>query len=198
MSERIKPKSQTNVPTDEFNRIAVDKFISELEEGLRIDKNALDEALERAPDLYYRVSKELTLATSRRDAIKQELAEIEAEADNTIRIRAEGAKVKLTETDAKMQARLEPAVKRANRDLIEANRVVGMFSALKDAFNQRSYAIKDLVSLYVANYYSDSTGRQSSGNVKDHDAQVARRGMAQQRREQGYGGRRDQRDRDRD
>lgn len=172
MAERIKPQRREQETT-----------LEELEAGLRIDKNALDDALEQYPDLFYRVSKQLTHAISIRDAIKQEVSEIEAEVDADVRADAAEKKDKVTEPEVKMMTRLDPKLIKANRDLRNATTRVNELSALKEAFQQRSYAVKDLVSLYVANYFSDQSGVRSQGSVKDHDAQIARRGMAEHRKE---------------
>lgn len=175
-SERIAPRLR--------EREEATTQISELEEGLRINKNGLDDALLQQPDFFYRVSKALTLATSRRDAIKQEVQELEAEMDERVRARAEADRVKLTETEAKMQIRLEPKMKQANLELLRANREVGQLAALKESFSQRSYALKELVSLYVAEYFGDNTG-SAVGSVRDAQAGKARRAMAEKRRERG-------------
>lgn len=179
MVERIKPRI-------EQERDKAEALVAELERELRIDKFGLDDALEQHSDLFYRVSKALTLENSRRDALKQEIAELEAEADETVRAEAERFKEKLTETECKMRARLLPKVKGANQDLLRANRRCGELAALKEAFTQRSYAIKELVSLYVAAYFGDhsASGKNSaaSSSIKDRDAAIARRGMSDARR----------------
>lgn len=137
--------------------------IAELETGLRIDQNALDEALQFQPDMFYRVSKQLTLLISRRDYAKQELSEIQAEVSQEIRESAEidtkdkkpKTKIGVAEVDALVT--LDKDVKKAHQALLELTREVGELTALKEAYTQRSYALKDLVALHIANYYSDSS-----------------------------------------
>ena len=164
-----------------------ERLIAELEDGLRIDKHGLDDALEQQPDLYYRVSKAVTICVSRQDALKQEVEEVEAEADERVRMSAETLKEKLTETECKMRARLDPKLKGVRQDYIRMNRKVRELQALEKAFSQRSYAIKELVSLYVASYWGDNTGGRSSNSMKDRDAAIARHGMKMERRERDRG-----------
>lgn len=178
------PKNQNRVAPRLINREDANTQISELETGLRIHKDGLDDALLEQPDFFYRVSKALALATSRRDAIKQEGQELEAEMDERVRARAEADKAKMTETEVKLQVRLEPKMKTATLELLRANREVGELQALKEAFSQRSYALKELVSLYVAQYFGDNTG-SAAGSIKDVDAGRARKAMADKRRERG-------------
>lgn len=151
-------------------RIAVDQ----LEEGLQIDEHALDDALVRQPDMFYRVSKHLALLTSKRDAKKQELSEEEARADAEFRNVAHKQKDKTTETELKNMIRLDRAVRKVSDELLALNRKVGEVSALKEAYQQRSYVLKDLVNLYIANYYSSNNDGGGSGRLRDHRAQHAR------------------------
>lgn len=162
----------------ELDGTLVEKLVNDLEKGLVIDKNALDEAIEQQPDLYYRVSKELALLISRRDYAKQELEETEASVKNDIRESAalDKAKVSVAEVDA--MCVLDREVKKAARELLKLNRDVGLLTALKDAFNQRSYALKDLAALHIANYYSDISGRTDRH-------QENRERMARERRQRG-------------
>lgn len=177
MAERIKS-------TNQRQRDQLEDSLTELEAGLRIDKNGLDEALEQQPELYYRVSKKLVEETSQRDALKQEFEELEAETDEKVRMQFERDKVKATETEVKMVSRLDPKIKGLKQDMLRANRRVADLQALEKSFSQRSYAMKELVSLYVANYYGDHVGGgRQYADMKNQDAEEVRRKQAEQRRE---------------
>lgn len=158
--------------------------VEELEQGLRIDEHALDEALIAQPESFYRVSKRLALLTSRRDAAKQALAEEEARCDGQIRSDAAKEKEKLTETEIKNMIRLDKDVGKAQTELNQLGREVGLLGALKEAFQQRSYVLKDLTSLHIANYYApnSSDGGPSGRALKDHRASHAKREMNRMRR----------------
>lgn len=175
----------------------------ELEDSLAIDEHALEEALRDQPETFYRVSKALALVISRRDAAKQALSDAEASADLAVRdesreeesraardtVRgkdkpAPASKIKLTEGEVKARVQLDPAVVGARDVFARLSEEVGKLSALKEAFQQRSYALKDLCGLYIANYYTaneHSAGGAASA-MKDRAADTARRQMAEERR----------------
>jgi hypothetical protein len=144
--------------------------ISGLEEGLRISKDALDDGLLQQPDLFYRVSKELTLATSRRDAAKQGVADAEAQ----VELGLHRSRDKYTVGEIKAHVAVAPSVKAARKLLADLQYEVNQLNALKEAFSQRSYALKELVSLFIANYYGD-IDRSAARRVQDVQANDARR-----------------------
>lgn len=146
--------------------------LQDLEPGLLIDENRLEQACARHPDLFYRVSKRLTHEISLRDMAKEQLANVEAETDARIREEAaedEDAK-KLTEKEIESRKRLDSAVKKWRDQYLAYSHSVAQWTALKDAFLQRSYMLKSLGELYVANYYSDT----STGGASIASAQAAR------------------------
>jgi hypothetical protein len=120
--------------------------VADLEEALAIDEHALDEALIRQPDAFYRVSKMLAVMASRRDAAKQALQEEEAYADERARSSIPDGE-KVTETSIKSLVRLDKQVLTANDKLLKLSRETALLQALKEAFQQRSYVMKDLGSL---------------------------------------------------
>lgn len=156
--------------------------IEELEAGLAIDEHALDEALVCQPDFFYRVAKRLALEISRRDAAKQALQDAEFEAEVAARRAAEEAEKKVTDSAIRAVVQTDDAVRAARDDLMRLSESVGTLSSLKEAFTQRSYAIKDLVNLYVANYYTASEHTTATGAMRDRLAQDARQNMNDERR----------------
>lgn len=156
--------------------------IRELESCLAIDEHALDEALRAQPETFYRVSKALALEISRRDAAKQALQDAEFKADLVVRDRAEKQEKKITEGEVRARVSQEDDVVFAREELQRLSESVGKLTSLKEAFQQRSYALKDLVGLYIANYYTASEHQSSSSAMKDRVAADARARMAEQRR----------------
>ena len=150
--------------------------IEELEQGLPIDEHDLNGALLRQPDLLYKVSKELTLQTSRRDAAKQMLAEVEAEVDAAIRHDAQVNDEKITEKEVASQKILDKDVQDAEKELLRLSLAVGQLGALKEAYQQRSYALRGLIDLYVANYFGDA-----SSPTKTMRTDAIKRQMAEER-----------------
>jgi CRP-like cAMP-binding protein len=157
--------------------------IKDLEHALSIDKNAIDEALLQQPDLFYRVSQQLAEAISLRDASKQKRDETEAEIDFNIRRLAETANQKTTESKIENEKRLNQKVIEASNELGLHNKEVNKWAALKEAYIQRSHALKSLVELYIAGYFG-STVSNASERMKDNRAETNMKAMAAIREKQ--------------
>lgn len=119
---------------------------------LIIDEYHLELMLKQHPELVYDVGIELAFAISNRDQAKQNLEEIEAVVDNEIR---QNAIDKVTEKDVESQKRRDKKVIAHNEDFLALKHLAAQWGVLKEAFDQRSYAISKLVDLYLANYYSN-------------------------------------------
>lgn len=153
--------------------------LEELEPGLLIDENRLEQACSRHPDLFYRVSKRLAAEISYRDSLKEDLATTEAEVDAEIRQEAAEQEAKTTEKEIESRKRTDKRVEKARNQLLDANLAVGQWAALKDAFTQRSYMLKTLGELYVSNYYSDTSSVGTAGG--NAQAERAKREMQNER-----------------
>lgn len=157
--------------------------IEELEAGLAIDRGNLDEALIQQPEIFYRVSEQLVRVTSQRDAAKQALIETEAEVDQRLRVKARTDEIKKTETEFASEKILHPDAKAARYKLNELTTQMGTLEALKEAYQQRSYVLKELTALYAANYFSDSTTSSASRTQSEVNAKEGRAAMSAARRE---------------
>jgi hypothetical protein len=149
------------------------ELLEQLESGLKIDKHNLDEALETQPDIFYRVSSKYTQLVSLRDQLKQQLQEAEADADLDIRRKARDKDDKITENEIKARIRVDKEVARLAGELLTVGNQAAQYMALKEAFMQRSYVLKDLVSLHVSGYYgSNVDGAKAS--MRDGKAEHVR------------------------
>ena len=156
--------------------------LRELEAALRIDEYALEKALRDQPVMFYRVANAYALEISRRDAAKQALQDMEAEIDLDVRDRARKGDQKITEGEIRATVQIDGRVAQAQAALARRNEGVARLTALKEAFQQRSYALKDLAGLYAANYYTASEQNAASGAVRSRDATEARARMSEARR----------------
>lgn len=161
-------------------------LLRELETGLQIDEHGLEEANQQQPDLLYRVSKHLEMLISLRDESKQNFEYVEAMVDIDLRERfltddrdSEKGEKRGRVTDKVIEAhkKVDARVRNAETEMLRLSFAVGQFKALKEAFIQRSYALKEMVGLYLANYYSDVNIDKQQGAVKDRRAEEARRAM---------------------
>lgn len=160
--------------------------IIELEKGLRIEPDALDEAIIEQPMSFYAVAKELAMTISKRDGAKQDLQETEARVDLAIRKKAKASEEKITETGIKNEVMQSKDVQRAETELFELNTRVGQLSALKEAFTQRSIALRNLAELHTTDYHGSHTGEAGS-RVKNSQAN---RFKEQQAKDKPYSSRR--------
>jgi hypothetical protein len=151
--------------------------LAEYERGLRIDKNDLDTALIQQPDIFYRVAKELTLAISRRDEMKLNINEAIADLDQQIRSRSE----KTTEGGIAKEIDSAPKIIDLRRDYGRLNHKVDRWTALKEAYQSRSYVLKDLCGLYVAGYFSTQSGGGARNDARTRLADEARTRVAEAR-----------------
>jgi len=176
-SERVQRRIRDNADEGEAEGLDLAQF----ERALRIDRHALDDALEKQPDVFYRVANALALAISRRDLAKTRLQETEAEAEHEFRRSAARSGDKITEGEVKNAVRLDKGVQARQAKLHKLNTEVGQWGALKEAFTQRSYAIKDLSALYIASYYGDIAGDAANKNARAKHAREAMNEMRHRR-----------------
>lgn len=151
------------------------EFIEAQEEGLAIDENALEEELQNQVPSYYEVSKRFAEAESRRDAAKHHLKVVEARVDDEIRRLAKEAGEKLTEVALAARLMTDEAVTQANNLYLDASAAYRDLLALKEAFTQRSYMLKELVALWIANYYGGDIEGRASRSVRSVNADNTKR-----------------------
>jgi len=141
--------------------------LSELKEQLAIDKSVLDDEVIRQPVLFYAISEAMTDAIAVRDAAKEDLATTDAELDKVVRMQMAGLE-KYTEAMVKNAVQIHPRHKKAFNAYLDAKSDADKLEALKDAFKQRSYMLRDLVSLYSANYFEDASIKPSAAVEASH------------------------------
>lgn len=152
-----------------------EELISELEEGLRIDEHALEQELQSQPGLIYKATSQYELYVSRRDAAKQYVDEVKAEVDLAVRSDARQQGDKITEKEIEAEVRTSLKVIKATKAYFALHELTGQFSALKDAYKARGYALNSMTDLYIANYYSDASHRSSRKAVEHDDDHMNRR-----------------------
>lgn len=131
--------------------------LSDLQAQLAIDKSVLDDEVIRQPSLFYAISEMMVTAIAERDAAKEELAVVDA--DVAFHWRKQLAKGAARVTDKVIESHVltSDEHEKAFTAYLEAKTKAEKLTALKEAFQQRSYMLRDLVSLYSANYYEVSS-----------------------------------------
>jgi len=129
---------------------------------LLVDQNELDRELVEQPTLFHRICDRHVQAVSRRDHCKETLKQKDAESALSIRreLQAKGEKT----TEKMIESYLEKGQIHTELvdQLLQLSFDVGRWVALKDAFLQRAFVLRDLVSLYVNNYWSQDSVKEGS------------------------------------
>ena len=146
------------------------RSLAELQESLAIDKSVLDDEVIRQPVLFYEISEQLTDAIAERDGAKENLAAVDAELDVEGRKKLSKASAKTTEKMFGNYVQTHPDHEDAFNKWLDAKTRADKLLALKEAFSQRSYMLRDLVSLYSANYYEDASIKPSKAVEASHYA----------------------------
>lgn len=144
--------------------------LPELQAQLAIDKSVLDDEVIRQPVLFYTISEQLTDAVAERDAAKEELGAVDAELDGVWRKKLAKIHAKVTEKMVENHVITSAEHEKAFNAYIASKTKADKLLALKEAFQQRSYMLRDLVSLYSANYYEETSIKPSKAQEASHYA----------------------------
>jgi len=136
----------------------IERFLHKYKGELRIDRDGLDDCVIRQPELFYHVAATLAVATAERDAVKLQLEEAEAHESHSIRRAAVQLEEKLTENSLKERLRMSSKLQALEQELLVAKADVEALAAMKEAFSQRSWMIRELVALHLSRAASTSMG----------------------------------------
>jgi len=128
----------------------------------------LDDEVVRQPVLFYTISEALTDALALRDGAKEDLAAVDAQMDSIWRRKLLKNDTKITEKMVQNHVQCSPEHEKAFEAYLEAKTNADKLLALKEAFQQRSYMLRDLVSLYSANYYETSSIKLTQAMEASH------------------------------
>lgn len=151
------------------------KNVSDYREALIINKHNLDLELTRQPELFFEVAEAYTEAASMRDALYENTKNTDSSVNMEIREDYANKGTKITEAQITALVQTHPDHVQAYEDYLNAKRTAEEFSALKDAFHQRSSMLRDLVQLYATGYFE-----RTSVTVMEIDATNARQSMGKQ------------------
>lgn len=154
----------------------------EFREKLRIDKHALDDEVEQQPELYGEIAEAAAFAKSQVESLEEQVKHQEAAIDADTRKAAANADERITENEIKAIIASDEIRKEMIINLLNARHLQRQLEALTTAFRHRSYALRDMVDLFLASYYSS---RSASGMREERkDAEVDRlTGKMKERRE---------------
>jgi hypothetical protein len=167
--------------------------LKNLRDGLRIDEDDLDQCLIEQPSLFFNVADALALAISKRDETKLELDELLANKDRTIRNEAKALEEKITEAAIQRRLDMDKGVQDKQRDFADQRLKVDRLTALKEAYKERSWMLREIVASKIAHMQNLSIERGAHGvrrNLVDAQAESnynAQSRMREERRERNRG-----------
>lgn len=147
--------------------------LDNLRKSLKIDKDALDDELVEQPTLFLLAADAASLAMSRRDEAKAELDQTYAVVCDTIRTEAVAKNEKMTEAKLEAQAKQNKDFVEATDKWLRLKKKSDDASNLKESYDQRGKAMKELVALFIGGYWQVSG---ASGSKRRFDNDEAARG----------------------
>lgn len=154
-----------------------------LEDDLKIDKLDLDTELINQPSLFFKVGKFYAESISVRDEAKLNRDREQAELDRLVRQEAHESNEKITETQVLSRIKENPSYDVFQARVFKLTEIADQWAALKESYQQRSYALGHLVNLFQSNYYTDSFAGVERNESRDRKASTARERMAEKRNE---------------
>lgn len=154
------------MPRARISEINPPNTFERLEQRIRIDRDHLERACVEQPDLLYDVAAGVSFRRSQRDELKKALEEYEATQYVHIRRQAANAEERMTEGEVRARMVSDVDHRRITADLGRVNEALLKWEALKEAYLQRSYMLKELVSLYLARYYGDPA-RSAENRIRE-------------------------------
>ncbi len=136
-----------------------------LKDRIQIDRDKLDLAVVEQADLYMDIADQHVLAVSRRDGVKEELARYDAGTASSLRAAAKDGKI--TEGTIKELILLDEGRKPLSTRYEGFKFEADLWSALRDAAEQRMRMLRELVSLYQVGYYTDKVAHGVSREGRD-------------------------------
>jgi hypothetical protein len=131
--------------------------IEELKKQLAISRHNLDEEVANQPMLFYEIAEQYEIAAAEADAAKEELATTDARLDTVGREVLAEKYDKVTEAMVRNYVQTEHNHDSAFRAYLNAKERAGKLAALRDAFKQRGYMLRDLASLQSASFFETTS-----------------------------------------
>lgn len=166
---------------EEFKRLH--KLLDVYQESLMIDKNDLDTALVEQGNVFHRVGMSYADSISGRDFSRNQLERIKAEIDRDIREEAVQEHQRLTEAQIAHKITENETYQTAFSNYLSWKTLSEKWLSLRESYNARAYALRDLVQLFGMNYWERSIIKQESDEARDRRSTEVRAKLTEKRRE---------------
>jgi hypothetical protein len=134
----------------------VQAFCRDMGERIKIDKTKLDDMVEWQVQAVRRIGDVAAIISSQRDEAKDDIKVVEADVDSLVRANMQE---KLSETAIKMAILKDRKYQTAVRKHAMLVRDAARLTNLRDAYKDRSYMVREMVTLFTAGYFADTSGR---------------------------------------
>lgn len=133
----------------------MDKQLLFFERSLRIDKDKLDDEVAELPGIFYTVSDHYLDALKHSKRLQERMDRQFAGLASALRsaAQAEHGARSVTETQIKQEVVLHPQYRKMKARYTQAQYVQDRWQILKEAYIQKSFALKGLVSLAVSEQF---------------------------------------------
>ncbi len=132
------------------------ELLQEFRTHLLIDQHNLDQELVQQPSLYNKVAQAFAQAESRRDHLSEKLKIVDARLYTDWKDKLEeeaGDGKRVTDTAVANVIQQDPIHEKARNKYLATKEEAAILLAMKEAFYQRSYMLRDLASLFTTQYY---------------------------------------------
>ena len=154
-----------------------EQYIEKWQQKLAIDQNALDREVEMQPYLFFQVADECAEALSRRDSAYDELKRTDADLNFSVRESLAESGQRVTEEMVKSAVLIDNRHIEAQKKYNEAKLESDKIEALKSAFQQRGYMLRDLVQLFATGYSMGSSVNYPPHSSRDVAAEKNRQAL---------------------
>lgn len=142
----------------------------EIRDRLLIRTDQLDREIEEQPQFYGLVAEAAAMAKSHVEGLEEEIKTCEAARDREIREDAEREDERITENAIKSLVASDPDRKALVAKQLKAKDAQRRLEAMASSAKSRSYALRDVVDLLLANVYGDSSAKGSAHKRKDYES----------------------------
>lgn len=159
----------------------VDLFIEDYSEKLIIDEHALDLELLQQAHTFNEIAQAAVDQEARRDKYKETMAQVDAELSHDIRSKKSDTRI----TDAYVLAQVlnHPDHKDISDKFLLAKHRAARLAALKEAYINRGWMVRELVQLHAIGYFTESAISPKRGAAGEARSEGVRKTMAQNRRD---------------
>lgn len=139
-----------------------EKIFEQLKRCITIDKHDLDGEIVQFPEIFYKVCEQVQIAETHLNDARLSRQDVETQLSGKARERLGTKGGRVTNASVETWVRGRMSYKNVDAQYQLAKDELGQWQALKETMQIKSYKLRDLVDLYIAQYYSDPSSNDGS------------------------------------